>query len=461
METLKPLFWRQGVFLQPQHFQLMDFAQRQRVYLSQAYSQKHFWGVARLDINESALAEERLDVRGGEFFFDDGAFVSIPDGAPELVRSFAGLWTESEKPLDVYLALHRFNPSGANVTEVDSAEESQRANTRFYATREPAEVPDLLDNGPPAQVTQLTFILKLFFGPERERMNDYHVIRIARLIRQGDKILVSPNYIPPCVNVDSSPTLANLVQEIRDLVAVRCRVLEQYKSPNTMRRTEMDLRYMVYLLALLSLNRYLPVLNHARTADSLHPWEIYSVLCQFIGELSTFSLTVNASGEARDGSQLLPPYDHHDLWACFAAARKLSGELLEGIVLGPEYLIALTRREEFFVAEPPEGVFRQDTAYWLVLRTESPEAIPEALSQHVKLSAATNITTLIALAVPGAGLEYSETPPSGMPSDPKVKYFKIDRNCPQWIEIEKTRTMSLYWPEAPEDLVAEIGVIRK
>ena len=32
MDIQKLLYWHQGAFLQPQHFQLMDFAQRQRLY---------------------------------------------------------------------------------------------------------------------------------------------------------------------------------------------------------------------------------------------------------------------------------------------------------------------------------------------------------------------------------------------------------------------------------------------
>ncbi|HWQ09553.1 MAG TPA: type VI secretion system baseplate subunit TssK, partial [Holophaga sp.] len=309
---------------------------------------------------------------------------------------------------------------------------------------------------------RLTHSLKIFFEPERERMSDYHVIRLARLVREGDKVVVSPSHIPPSLGLDASEVLGNLVQEIRDLTAARCRVLEQYKSPNTLRRTAMDLRYMVYLMALMTLNRHLPALNHLRTAAKVHPWQAYGILCQFIGELSTFSSTINASGESRDGTVLLPPYDHLDLWGCFSAARKLCGELLEGLILGPEYLIPLVPKEEFHVASPPEGVFKPDRAYWLILKTVQDLApIREAINQHVKLGASMSIATLIAMAVPGAGLEYSEDPPSGMPMDASVTYFRIDRLSPQWLEIEKTRTIAMYWPEAPDDLVAEIAVIRQ
>ncbi|WP_428560282.1 MAG: type VI secretion system baseplate subunit TssK [Solidesulfovibrio sp. DCME] len=462
MDVLKSLYWSQGVFLQPQHFQLTDQGTRARFSVLQAYGHNHFWGVGKLAINEAALANQSFEIRRAELIFDDGEFVSIPATAQPLARSFAGLWTASDKPMAVFVGLHRLNPFGSNVTEVADPEAAALAPTRYVTGQDPEEAPDLHADGPAAQVKRLSHSLKIFFEPERERMNDYHVIRLARLVREGDKVVVSPSHIPPSLALDAWPALADLVQEIRDLTAARCRVLEQYKSPNTMRRTAMDLRYMVYLMALATLNRHLPALNHLQTATRVHPWPAYGLLCQFIGELSTFSATINASGEARDGRLLLPPYNHLDLWACFAAARQLCGELLEGIILGPEYLIPLVRKEEFHVAAPPEGVFKPDRAYWLILKTEQDVSpIRAAIGQHVKLGASTTIATLIAMAVPGAGLEYSEDPPSGMPMDTTVTYFRIDRLSPAWLEIEKTRTIAMYWPEAPEDLAAEIAVIRQ
>jgi len=461
MDALKFLYWSQGVFLQPQHFQLRDLAAQRHMAIIQNCALKHFWGVGKIDVNEAALATQSFELRAGEFFFDDGAFVKVPDTALPLARSFAGLWTESEKPLDVYLALHRLNPWGRNVTETSTPEESRQAATRWVTGKDPEEIPDFHADGPPAQIKRLEHAIKIFFGPERELMHDYHVIRVARLVRDGEKTSLSPSHIPPCPDVNASRALMDIIQEIRDLTSARCRVLEQYKSPNSANAAGLDLRYMVYLLALMTLNRHLPALNHMKAADALHPYEVYGELARFIGELSTFSFSINASGEARDGTVVLPPYDHNELGTCFRAARKLCGELLEGIILGPEYLIPLERREGFFAAEPPEGVFKSEHAYWLILKSAKDlKDLAGAVNQRVKLSASPSISTLIALAVPGAGLEYSEDPPSGMPRDAAALYFKIDRNCPQWLEIEKTRAVSMYWPEAPEDLVAEIAVMR-
>ena len=47
-----------------------------------------------------------------------------------------------------------------------------------------------------------------------------------------------------------------------------------------------------------------------------------------------------------------------------------------------------------------------------------------------------------------------------MPRSVNVHYFKIDKSSPLWKDVERTRNISLYWDSAPDDLIAEIIVLR-
>ncbi|MDE3019819.1 MAG: type VI secretion system baseplate subunit TssK, partial [Nitrospirota bacterium] len=55
MDSKKPIFWHQGLFLQPQHFQLSDlyagFLQRPFADLGLP----HFWGVGALELSAAAV----------------------------------------------------------------------------------------------------------------------------------------------------------------------------------------------------------------------------------------------------------------------------------------------------------------------------------------------------------------------------------------------------------------------
>lgn len=460
MEFYKNIFWHQGLFLQPQHFQLRDLIEHNRVCALQTYGIKHFWGVGRFEVNEADLENRRFDLRSGVLYFRDGALVSVPGNAVVQARSFKDVWTEPDKPLTVYLGLHKWLPFGKNATQAAGPDEAAKAPTRFAAFPNPEDVPDMHGDGPPAQVKFMSYALKIFFETEKDQMSDYMVIPLARLASEGEKIVLSPQFIPPCLTTSSVPVLDAMLREIRDLAAARTRVLEQYKSPRAIQRSEMDLRYLVYLSALMTLNRNVPHLAHLGGCDTVHPFEAYGALARFIGELSTFSSRLNALGEAEDGSKVLPTYDHEDLWTCFSAARKLCGELLEGIVLGPEYIIRLERQDGGFSATVPDGVFRPGNAYWLILNSASALPRAEVVNQVVKLSAAASISSLVALAVPGAPLTASEEPPSGMPRDMDASYYRIDPASPQWQDIERTRTMSFFWSAAPADLSVRIAVLR-
>ena len=78
-----------------------------------------------------------------------------------------------------------------------------------------------------------------------------------------------------------------------------------------------------------------------------------------------------------------------------------------------------------------------------------------------KVSSTEYMTTLVGRALPGISLEYSLIPPPGLPTRSNSYYFKINQSDPQWIEIHKSQSISLFWQQAPKDTQAEIVVLRK
>ncbi len=61
----RPLLWHQGLFLQPQHFQLSDLYHASLLTPLQKYLIPHLWGVARMEIRQAALGTGsfQLDMR--------------------------------------------------------------------------------------------------------------------------------------------------------------------------------------------------------------------------------------------------------------------------------------------------------------------------------------------------------------------------------------------------------------
>ncbi|WP_298272467.1 type VI secretion system baseplate subunit TssK [Geobacter sp.] len=462
MTAHPPLYWHQGLFLQPHHFQQLDLSVQGRLAPLFSHLHPHFWGVGELDIEESALGTRVFSIRSGSFLFPDGSWAVIGENALCEPRSFDDSWLEGDRPLMVYVGLRKWQEAGANVTQVERLEGLSAVTTRFAAATDPEEMRDLHSAGPPGPAKRLRHVLKIFWDNEREELGDWHLIPAARLERFGAEVRLAPHFAPPCLVLEASEPLFRIVREVRDQVAARSRQLEEHKKQRGIQNAEFGSRDMVYLLALRSVNRHVPLLFHLTEARSVHPWEVYGALRQLVGELSSFSERVSALGELDDGFRLLPPYDHRNLWECFAAARDLVARLLDEITAGPDYVIRLLHDGTFFAAELKPSVFAGGNRYYLALRTATePTLFLPSLDTAAKLSAREHLPVLAARALPGIGLSHLSIPPQELPRRSDTHYFAVDATSDQWPLVEREHAIALYWTSAPADLEAELMVLAK
>ncbi|RLC32607.1 MAG: type VI secretion system baseplate subunit TssK [Deltaproteobacteria bacterium] len=455
----RPLFWHQGLFLQPQHFQLEDRYLQHLFRPVYKFLHPCIRGVGDLEIAQEALNGGTFSLIRGEFLFPDMSYTGFPGNALCEPRLFGDAWGEAGRPLTVYAGLKKFKNDGENVTVLEKLDNLAEVTTRFVTSTEPDQVQDLHRNGPDAQVKQLFYVLKLFFETEKEQLGDYTLIPIARLQREGEKVVLSEQFIPPCMNIAGSGVLFKLVGDIRDQLAARVHQLEGYKKERGIHTAEFGARDMVFLLALRSLNRYVPLLNHLTESDGAHPWDVYAVLRQLTGELSCFSTQVNLSDADTEDSGLLPAYKHESLWDCFSAARSLITVLLDEITAGPEYVLELAYDGAYFASEMPPAIFEGRNRFYLVFETDQdPDAFTASLETISKLSSREALPILIARSLPGLTLEHLPTPPQELPRRPRSIYFRINHHGEQWAQVQKGNNIALYWDAAPQDLKIELMV---
>ncbi|GFK95777.1 hypothetical protein NNJEOMEG_03645 [Fundidesulfovibrio magnetotacticus] len=461
MTAEAPLFWHQGLFLTPQHLQLVDWRQHVKLQAVVRYSQRHFWGIGALEVRADALAARKVEISRVEAVFQNGFYVCSPDNAVAAARSLDEAALDADRPVGVYLGLKRLNHAGSNVTVQQDFSLSGTPPSTFVAKADPEAVPDLHAGGPPAQVKTLRFALAVFFEHELPHLGDFHLIQIGRVRRESDKFLFDEGFIPPCLTLGAAPALEKIVKDVTDLVTARARALEDYKMRGELTSKEFDPGYMVFLLALMTLNRYAPLFNHYVEASVVHPWDVYGAFRQFLGELSTFADDFGALGERYDGEKLVPDYDHENLTGCFGAARKLIERMIEGIGTSIELLVALQKKDSYFVAELPERVFNPTNRFWLIVRTDqNPEAVPQTVLSTVKLCATPLMATLLVKAVPGVPLSYSKNPPAGLPKRSGTHYFLLDSGNPLWSDVGRNRSLALFWDNPPEDLSVHLAVLR-
>lgn len=204
----KPIFWHQGVFLQPQHFQLLDHTLRSQLTPYNNYTAPFFWGVAGLEIDRAALANRIFNVHKGVFLFGDGTYIEYPGNALLNARSFDESWAGK---LNVYLGIKKWNESGENVTIEDDAAKIAKVTTRYAASENPEEVRDLHAGGPTGRVKRMNHMLKILWESELAQSGDYVTIQIAQLTKSGAEVRLSDDYIPPSLNLFESGSLLKLL----------------------------------------------------------------------------------------------------------------------------------------------------------------------------------------------------------------------------------------------------------
>lgn len=462
MKSHKPIFWHQGLFVKPQHFQLNDLFHQSLLRPFQSQMHPFFWGVCRSKVQAAALKNFVFELIDGEFLFPDGAWVVIPENAVVQPRSFKNDWTDLEKPFRIYLGLRRWDRKGENATVLEGGE-FQGVSTRFVCSNSPDEVPDLYQKGPEAAVKSLDFLVRVFWEGELEDAGNYMLIPFAQLEHNGKEPVLSQGFVPPVLTLSGSDNLMIMVRAIREQVVSRCHVLEEYKIPKGTQLSDLEPNYISYFLVLRSLNRYVPFLNHVTETPLAHPWDFYGFLRQLIGELSSFSDRVDCLGNLKDGSSLVPPYSHENIGLCIQEASTLLSELLGSILIGAENVIHLVKDGDYHSASLSPEVFDARNVFHLILRSSSTgaEQIKEQVQRRAKISSSELIPVLIKRALPGTELQEITVLPVGVPSRPDSAYYRLNRGDDHWLEIQKNQNICLYWNESPADLAAELVITKK
>ena len=177
MNNQRPLFWHQGLLLQPQHFQLSDLHHQSLLKPFHTMLEPHFWGAGERKIQEAALGNRSFELLRGEFLFPDGTYAVFPGNAIITARSFDDAWVEGGKPFTVFVGLRKWSEVEPNVSVLAGPEDTVEVTTRFASTINPEEVKDLYHDGPPAHVKRLHYVLKIFWEADNFFQNQVNPLK--------------------------------------------------------------------------------------------------------------------------------------------------------------------------------------------------------------------------------------------------------------------------------------------
>lgn len=459
MSQSQPIFWHQGMFLQPQHFQQSEQYVNKNINILREHLSPWMWGFSQLEISTQALQSKKIEIHQAEFLMEDGTYIKIGDNAFVSMRSIEGIDIDLESANTVYLALKKQSGFTSNITKISDISEAQDVSTRYFTFVDPTHLGDLYIHGETAQVHQLTYKLDIILESEKDQYTEYHLIPFSQILLDGENLVYNTNYIPPCLNIQGSQKLIKQLTELKDELAGRA---IQLKTGLAMLGSNLDVNALRYRMSLQALSRYVPRLAHEVSTPQIHPWAIYGGLRELSGEISTFTSEINLLGETNKGEKLLPNYTHLNTSQCFSNIRNLINRLLNEISVGPQFLVEMTREKQAFTADIPKDFFAEKADFYLILNSaEEWDTFSQSLFTTAKLASKNTIDVLIDRSLPGIGLIHSPTAPAGLPKKEHANYVRIDIHDDEWQSIERYQSLVMHWDDAPDDLKVELVILKR
>jgi type VI secretion system protein ImpJ len=451
MERLRPLFWGQGLLLQPQHFQQQDDYHDARLHnLFRIFSQ-FGWGVNFLRLNEAALQNFVFEIESCEILTFDGTLMRFgadfqPATTQLAPRSFEHDFDPSGKPLSVYLGVRRLQYGESNVGSFSVDGNSSTAAVHRRYMLEESEVPDLsAGNDHTCQVQYLVHDAQVLFDVAAERSQDYELVKIAELIRsaEGKGGVLSKQYIPPSITVRSSPVLEGILRELRELLTAKGRELASYTARGG-EEVELGARDLGQILIVQTLNRYIPLFHHHLETGRIPPEAMYALMRQLVGELATFSQTVSVLG-ARNEGDVLPHYQHTQLWPCFSLAAERLRQLLDELTTAPIGDVLLKYDGGYFTANLDQQFLSGDNRYYLAIRSDlTPDQLHKLLQDTGKITSREDMPKLQRSFLFGLTIQVLESPPDELVMRAHYRYFLVDQRSEQWQKIRQQGNIAVY-----------------
>ncbi len=438
------VIWKEGLFLQPQHFQQMErffFGTMQSQF--SAYN-RYYYGLLKFKIIQDALANKTLSLQHASGIFPDGTFFSIPETGPvPLARNFSDFLSYKQKSLMVYLALPLIMPGQASVQE----SRTSSFPVRYISSRQSISDEVSGEQNKEIELAKANYCI-LFEG---EALDNFTTLPLARLTRTiNGQVVLDKDFIPPLLSIDISETLYNRLSSLLELLIAKSSFLSQNRKHLKSGLAEFPPSEMTSMALLKTINTSIPVINSFFTSSKVHPYELYLVLIQLAGALTTFSCNINVTE--------LPAYEHGSMEKVFTVIFDSIRDILEtdisaGCVQVP-----------FSEISPATYLFTinnlkllQSASFFIGLSADIPEKELITFSlPRIKIASRNQLDILIQSAMPGLPLMYVSSPPPKLSSKPGYSYFALSKNSTHWEMIKTTGTMAMYFPNKIPGLKMEM-----
>lgn len=414
------VFWREGLFLQPQHLQQQDrhtdFQIRTRFRLLTPYA----WGFAQLEVDPQYLALGKLVI--------SRAWGILPDGTLFETDTLRGALT-LDLPSDIsnqliYLTAPIVVPGGV---EGRMPEQTDIIARYIFAPVETMDTYSTSNAVLSLECARLALELKI--GEQADAAYIKMPVALVQEMTTDGAAVLDKNFSPTYLNVAASEYLSSLLREIIALLARRSEVLAATLSGGTNSGTA----EIADFLLLQTINRNELLFRHLVEMETLHPETFYTHLLAMVGEISTF-----AGGEKRPPSHF--SYDHGDQYKTFQVLMTEARSILSMVLEQHAIELPLQPRKYGISVSPiQDRQLFQDAEFILAVSADlDMEEIRSTLPQQLKIGPVERIRDLVNLHLPGIALRPLPVAPRQIPFHAGKTYFRLDLTSDDLAQLERS-----------------------
>jgi len=308
--TLKSIFWGDGVFLRPQHFQQLEYQFLESLKVSEAWATPNHYGIYRLELEPEALSNWRVSLRSCHVQIRDGRQVRFPEDchiSPVTIPRTA--FTNSESRVRIYVGLSELRRGSNN-----AGASGNNPPTRYVLHEE--EVEDENRAGNPQLIQFRKLNPCILIGDDASRGFDAVPIMQLRLGTNAEAPPeIDPDYIPPLRTQEAWEPLAAFIKSVVNRLGSMADQKARQMNDRGVAFESGHREDLERILHLHSINGILGGLAWLATSRGLHPFTLYLELCRAVGQLAIFRRERKIAE--------LPVYDHDNLGPCFRELGKL------------------------------------------------------------------------------------------------------------------------------------------
>lgn len=445
--------WTKGMFLTPQHFQAQD--QYAHDALQFRFSASNFcnWGVVELDVDRDAVTNGLVRLTRGRGVMPDGEPFQMPgiDDLPAS-RTLAEHFPETQRYLDVFLALPEQRLAGRNVTPSESLDGGTTTPPITRYLSETRMIPD--ENAgleeKAVQVARRNF--RLLFGDEYR--DGHSSIRIAQITRNSAGVpVLNDDFVAPCLDLGSSEFLLRVLRRQIEILANKISVLSAGRRQRGKALADFSASETANFWLLHTVNSYLPELRHIFKVRRGHPEAAWTAMLRLAGALSTFVLEANAAD--------LPDYDHDDLGRCFGELDSRIRYLMDTVIQTNYVPIPLSLTDRFVWSGTiqDDRYFKNSQFYLAVSAKMGIDDVIRKVPQLVKVASNSDIQRTIQKALTGITLRHAPTPPAAIPMKLDNQYFGLNQSGPLWDNVQLSRSIAVFAPSEIVEPKLEVIVV--